>query len=392
MTFPLIVVVGGGPGGLLLARLLQRHDLAVTVLEQEDSASSRAQGRSLDLHAGLGQEAMKAAGLYDAWAALARYEDQASRRLDTQGRVLADMPTHPDDTANPEIDRGQLRGLLLDALAPGTVRWGTRLTALTRRPDGRHDLAVSGPDGPEVLTADLVVGADGAWSQVRPLLSDARPAYCGMTFVELVHTDLDTRRPELGALVGRGTAVVFDADRGLFAQRLSGGNLTVYVALRVAEDWVDTCRDGAGFPHDDPAAARALLLDLLPGWSPILRDLVAHGDDDIAPRRLYALPVGHSWPTDPGVTLLGDAAHLMSPFGGQGANLALVDAADLAAAVVAALADGDLGRATARYEAVMHPRAARSARGAAHGIATIGIEDDLVDPIEAFAAASAATE
>ena len=368
----------------MLARLLQRHELSVTVLEQEDSASSRAQGRSLDLHAGSGQEAMKAAGLYDEWAALARYEDQAWRRVDTDGRVLADLPADPADTANPEIDRGQLRGLLLDALEPGTVRWGSRVTGVVARPDGRRDLTLEA--GTDVLTADLVVGADGAWSQVRPLLSDARPEYSGVTFVELLHTDVDRRSPAVGALAGRGATMARTPDRGLVTQRLSGGNLTAYVSLRVAEDWVAT------FPHDDPAAARAVLLDWFPGWAPVLRDLVARCDDAIVPRRLYALPVDHSWPSDPAVTLLGDAAHLMSPFGGQGANLALVDAADLAAAVVAALADGDLGRATARYEAVMRPRAARAARGAAHGIATFGIEDDDVDPVEAFFAASAATE
>jgi 2-polyprenyl-6-methoxyphenol hydroxylase-like FAD-dependent oxidoreductase len=376
-SIPRIVVVGGGPGGLTLARVLQCRGVdAVTVLEQEDGAGARDQGRSLDLHAGSGQDAVRAAGLYDAWAALARPEDQAGRRLAPDGTVLAEEPA--EGFANPEIDRGQLRGLLLDALAPGTVRWGTRLRSVEHRPDGTHDLHVDGSDGPAVLTADLVVGADGAWSRVRPLLTDVRPVYTGVTFVELLHTDVDRTRPGVAALAGRGSTMCFVADHGLATQRLSGGNLTVYVSLRVDEDWAD------GFPADDPDAARAELLGWFADWAPAWRDVVGLAEDTVVARRLHALPVGLRWPTDPGVTLLGDAAHLMSPFGGQGANLAMQDAADLAAAIVDS---DDLATATARYEEVMWPRAARAAHGAAVGLATVGTGDEADDPRDAFIAA-----
>jgi 2-polyprenyl-6-methoxyphenol hydroxylase-like FAD-dependent oxidoreductase len=374
-TPPRVAVVGGGPGGLTLARVLQRHGVGtVTVLEQEDSAVARDQGRSLDLHAGSGQDALHAAGLYDAWAALARPEDQAGRRLAPDGTVLAEEAA--EGFANPEIDRGQLRGLLLDSLAPGTVRWGTRFETVTPRADGTHELRVLGPDGPDVLTADLVVGADGAWSRVRPLLCDAVPAYTGVTFVELFHTDVDRTRPTVAALAGRGSTMCFADDRGLATQRLSGGNLGVYVSLRVDERWAD------GFPAGDPPAARAHLLRWFDGWAPALRDVVALADDHVVPRRLYALPVGLRWPHHPGVTLLGDAAHLMSPFGGQGANLAMLDAADLAAAIVA-----DPATATARYEQRLWPRAAAAAHGAAVGLATVGRGDEADDPRDAFLAA-----
>jgi 2-polyprenyl-6-methoxyphenol hydroxylase-like FAD-dependent oxidoreductase len=118
------------------------------------------------------------------------------------------------------------------------------------------------------------------------------------------------------------------------------------------------------------------------GWAPALRDVVALADDQVVARPLHALPVGLRWPTRPGVTLLGDAAHLMSPFGGPGANLAMLDAADLAAAVVE-----DLATATARYEQRMWPRAAAAAHGAAVGLATVGRGDEADDPREAFLAA-----
>jgi 2-polyprenyl-6-methoxyphenol hydroxylase-like FAD-dependent oxidoreductase len=205
-------------------------------------------------------------------------------------------------------------------------------------------------------------------------VSDAQPAYTGVTFVELLHTDVDRTRPGVAALAGRGSTMCFVADRGLATQRLSGGNLGVYVSLRVDEGWADR------FPAGDPDAARAELLGWFAGWAPAWRDVVGLADDAIVARRLHALPVGLRWPTDPGVTLLGDAAHLMSPFGGQGANLAMQDAADLAAAI----ATGDLASATGRYEEVLWPRAARAAHGAAVGLATVGTGDEADDPRDAF--------
>lgn len=96
--------------------------------------------------------------------------------------------------------------------------------------------------------------------------------------------------------------------------------------------------------------------------------------------------MGLTWLHHPGVTLLGDAAHLMSPFGGQGANLAMLDAADLARAVLDALAAGDPASATTRYEEVMWPRAAH---GSAVGLATVGTGDEADDPRDAFPEARA---
>ncbi|MFD1045406.1 FAD-dependent oxidoreductase [Kibdelosporangium lantanae] len=156
---PRIAVVGAGPGGLTCARVLQMNHVDVTVLEQEQAPDSRAQGGSLDLHADSGQVALKAAGLYDQFMALARPEGQESRLVDP---VTAELVRHemPDGDFKPEIDRGQLRTLLLDSLAEGTVQWGRAVRAV-------------GPTG-EILFADntknrydLVIGADGAWSRVR---------------------------------------------------------------------------------------------------------------------------------------------------------------------------------------------------------------------------------
>src|SRR4051794_21590969 len=160
---PRIAVVGAGPGGLTCARVLQTHGVDVTVLEQEQAADSRTQGGSLDLHADSGQVALKAAGLYDRFMALARPEGQESRLVDHVTAELVKRETRDDDY-KPEIDRGQLRTLLLDSLTDGTVQWGRGVR--TVEPTGEIHFADN-----TKTTYDLVIGADGAWSRVRPAVS-----------------------------------------------------------------------------------------------------------------------------------------------------------------------------------------------------------------------------
>ncbi|MCM1940469.1 NAD(P)-binding protein [Streptomyces sp. G3] len=140
-----IAVIGGGPAGLAFARVLHRHDCPVTVLERESGPDARPPGGTLDLHEGLGQLALDKAGVLAEFRALSRPEGQAMRILDTDGTVLRDWRPGPDDRANPEIDRGQLRDLLL---GPVDVRWGEHVTKVvpggraacgsTSRTDGRR--------------------------------------------------------------------------------------------------------------------------------------------------------------------------------------------------------------------------------------------------------------
>ncbi|WP_369023701.1 FAD-dependent oxidoreductase [Nocardia cyriacigeorgica] len=375
-----IAVVGAGPAGLTFARVMHRHGCAVTVFERDAGPDARPAGGTLDLHDGLGQRALRKAGLWEQFRGLARPEGQAMRILDIDGTVLRDWRPGPDEQANPEIDRGQLRDLLL---GPIDVRWGRRVTEVV--PEAGGGAVVRFGDGREE-SFDLVVGADGAWSRVRPAVSPVTPHYTGVTVIETSLDDVDARYPDLARLVGDGSVAVYGVNRAVVAQRNSGGHVKVYAQFRAPLEWHTdlarhlgpTVRAGqdAGVDPNDAEALRSILPELFDGWAAPVLDLLRHGSVFVH-RPLYVLPVAHAWTHVPGVTLLGDAAHLMPPLG-AGANLAMLEGAELAETLTAA---DDLDGAVRAFEEQMWTRAAKWAQ-----ITTAGLER-LVNPDPAQALA-----
>lgn len=343
-----IAIIGAGLGGLVLARVLHVHGIPSVVYEADASPDARPQGGMLDIHDFNGQVALKAARLHDAFLTLVHPGGEATRVLAADGTLLYDKGDDGNG-GRPEVPRGALRQMLLDALPAGTVAWGKKVTSVATNCDGTHVVAFA--DG-ETTTTALLVGADGAWSRVRPLLTDAVPSYAGFSFVETWLRDVDARHPASAAAVGGGSFFALQPGKGIFAHREPNAVIHTYVALCRPESWFDAIDFRSADVAVPPIAAE------FEGWAPALRALVTEGDGVPVLRRIHALPAGLRWPRVPGVTLVGDAAHLMPP-SGEGANLAMEDGAELALAIAANRSDIEAALAT--YEDAMFLRADKAA-------------------------------
>src|SRR6204780_2222453 len=342
MTAP-VTIVGAGLGGLTLARVLHVHGIPATIYEAEPSAETRTQGGQLDIHQHNGQLALEAAGLTGEFRAIIHEGGQASRALDQHGKVLLDEPDE-GTAGRPEVLRGDLRRILLDSLPGEMIQWGRKVTDVQPLGDGRHELTFA--DGSTVTTS-LLVGADGAWSKIRPLLSDATPEDLGTTFIEPYLYAADERPSATAEAVGSGAMYALTPGKGIVAHREAGDILHTYVQLNRSAEWV------AGIDFTDATAAAARVAAEFSGGGPERPALITDGETAPVPRMIYTLPDAHRWDRVRGVTLLGDAAHLMPP-SGEGANLARFDGSELGGALAAHPADIEV--ALSGYEEAMFPR------------------------------------
>ena len=335
MSPPNVAIIGAGPAGSTLARLLIRASIPVTIFEGESSISVREQGGTLDLHTNTGLKALREAGLQEEYAQYARYDGEALNFTDKNlvSLIRVGGTTEASSRGRPEIDRARLRQILVNSLPEGTIRWNCRLRYVDA-----HDLSLHFDHGVE-KGFDLLVGADGAWSKVRPVLTDVEPHFVGLGGYDFFVHDAEKNHPDLHKLVNRGSLFAYSDCKGLVAQQRGDGTIIVYASGKREEDWKKTCGYGV---HNASEVKKAVREEFKDWAEPLVKLTQVADDNDLNPRSLYILPPGHRWKHRAKVTLIGDAAHLMTPHAGEGVNVAMEDALKLADAIIRSAKSEDL--------------------------------------------------
>jgi 2-polyprenyl-6-methoxyphenol hydroxylase-like FAD-dependent oxidoreductase len=348
-----IAIVGGGPGGLTLARLLELRGVRVTVYERDVSKDARVQGTTLDLHDESGLKALRQAGLMDAFKANYRPGADLVRVMDKHATIVLDEHASPKGEASrPEIDRGPLRKIMLDSLEPDTVVWNSRLVELVRT-YGAWKLTFQ--NGASTF-ADIVIAADGANSTIRPLITPIKPFYAGITAVEGAVHHSEAAVPGMHRLLKGGKIFAMSDEKTLIVSAKGDGSLAFYAGFKTEEDWVRKSE----INFTDKTQVVNWFKQEFEGWDDVWLELFEHSEGPLIPRPQYCMPPDQSWEALPDLTMVGDAAHLMPPYAGEGVNMAMLDALELSDCLTDETFP-DTRAAIAHYEKEMRRRAGETA-------------------------------
>ena len=309
-----IAIVGGGPGGLMLVLLLQRQGFSFTIYERGYQNMHSDRGGSLDIHDDSGQLPLKEAGIFENFRKHARYEGEDTRIVNKDGEILYDEDAEGEGN-RPEIDRGKLCDIIMEQIHPENIKYGFKFEKLIQRDNGEVELVFE--NGTTVMT-NLVIGADGAFSQIRSHLTNAKPEYTGISMIEM-NSD-ENEHPDLLKFNKNGKLIGLGGDQAILGQRNGDGRIMAYISFKTKYEKLDEYRN---LSLD---TLKERLLAEYSDWDSELQNYIAYSYDDIKFRRIYKLPIGLTWATQPNITIIGDAAHLMSPFAGEGVNMALYDA------------------------------------------------------------------
>jgi len=349
-----IAIIGGGPSGLTLARLLQLKDANVKVYERDLNKDARVQGSPLDMHEDSGYAALSQANLLEEFNK--NVHTGADKRIIVNERaeiVLSDHETQPEEDAdsrpsNPEIDRGALRKILLESLQPETIVWSSQFFSMEKQNEG---WLLHFKEGSSAY-ADIVVAADGANSKIRPYVTSIKAFYSGIIMLEINVNDAQNAAPHIYALLNGGKVMAFGNGRNILGGQKDNGGLGFYATFKADENWVTD----NGLNYSDRKQLLAWFKKEYSEWSSIWYELFKNAATPVIPRPIYCMPLDQTWETLPNLTMIGDAAHVMPPFAGEGANTAMLDALELSKCLTSGKYN-TVQEAISSYELAMRKRA-----------------------------------
>jgi 2-polyprenyl-6-methoxyphenol hydroxylase-like FAD-dependent oxidoreductase len=348
-----VAIIGGGPGGLTLARLLQQKGVIVHVYERDANRQVRTQGGTLDLHTDSGLRALEAAGLMDAFKASYRPYNDRLRALDKNALIVYDEHTEKsvlsfgDEFFRPEIDRGPLRDILLNSLTPGTVVWDSHMVSLENTGDSWNIIFQNG----NTVIADVVIGADGANSKIRSLVTPIKPIYSGVTILEKNIDDAEKNSPRIYELLKGGKIMAFGDSKTITMSAKGDGSIDFYIGLKKDANWFAECR----IDFKDGEQVLEWFKKEFFGWNEIWLELFNYQKTHFISRPQYMMPLDQYWEAQPDVSIIGDAAHVMPPYAGEGVNMAMLDALELSESITGDTSK-DLKSSIAHYEKQMFER------------------------------------
>ncbi|PKB15298.1 NAD(P)/FAD-dependent oxidoreductase [Flavobacterium sp. 5] len=346
-----LAIIGGGPSGLTLARLLQLKGANVKVYERDFNKNARVQGTILDLHFESGLKAIESAGLTNTFKDNYSPGADRARVVDENATLYYDKLNQEstgdfgDEWFRPEIERFALRKILLDSLQPDTVVWDSHIVSLENNTNAWKIFFENG----STATADIIIGADGANSKIRPFVTPIKPFYSGVTFLQC--DVYSSEKKKIHDLLKDGKIMGYGDSRMLTIVTKNDGHLLFGASWKEDINW----SKDRGIDFKDNKQVLEWFKKEYSNWDPIWHELFECEKYEFKPRPLYCMPLDQYWEAQSNITLLGDAAHLMPPFAGEGVNMAMLDALELSEN----LTNGEftsLKSAIANYEKQMFAR------------------------------------